>query len=138
MRDFKVRIESIKAGNSVEEDVRDRLVRYKADVSLTEKDRSPGYISLGFHLELNSVPSVGQVTISGSANLTGGREELRTMLASSDGAPPPVIVKIYERVYSTLYLLCDALMLPSPLPNLMKQQEKSSPPAMPSGESAKA
>ncbi|MBI3858697.1 MAG: hypothetical protein HY296_00440 [Thaumarchaeota archaeon] len=90
-------------------------------MSLSETARTPGDVTLEFVLEMTSQPNVARIVISGSAVMEGTKQEIQQMLVSEDPKrAPPVLNKIYERVYGTVYLLCDAMMVPHPLPNLLR------------------
>jgi hypothetical protein len=95
---------------------------YSLNVSLSEKERFSETLVLNFALELTSQPSAAKFKVAGSATLKGTKEEIKDGITAPDGnKPPPVLVTIYERVYSTLYVLSGSLNVPHPLPNLLKK-----------------
>ena len=98
------------------------LSNYSLNVSLSEKDRTADALVLSFSLELTSQPQAARFKISGTASLKGTREEIRDEITAPDEKkPPPILVTIYERVYSTLYVLAGSLKVPHPMPNLLKK-----------------
>ena len=95
---------------------------YSLNVSLSEKDRTAEALVLSFSLELTSQPQAARFKVSGSATLKGTKEEIKEEItAPDDKKPPPILVTIYERVYSTLYVLAGSLKVPHPMPNLLKK-----------------
>ena len=118
--DLQVRIEKIAADKLVAEDVGDKDVMYKVNVTMTEKEKNPGWTGIAFTLDLTSEPAVARLQVSGTAAISGTKEEILPLLSSGKQSPPPVLAEIYERAYGTIYLLCSALQVPHPLPTLMR------------------
>lgn len=95
---------------------------YSLSVSLSEKDRSTEELVLSYTLELTSQPQAAKFKVSGTATLKGSKDEIREgITAPEESKPPPVLIIIYERIYSTLYVLSGALKVPHPMPNLLKK-----------------
>ena len=95
---------------------------YSLNVSLSEKDRTAEALVLSFSLELTSQPQAAKFKVSGTATLKGTREEIKEEITAPDERkPPPILVTVYERVYSTLYVLAGSLKVPHPMPNLLKK-----------------
>ena len=118
--DLRIRIEKISAEKSTVVDMADKDVTYKVNVNIKEVEHNPGSTILAFVLDLNSEPSVAHLLLSGTATIMGRKDEVQPLLTSQNQMPPPVLAKIYERVYGTLYVLCDSLQVPHPLPTLMR------------------
>jgi hypothetical protein len=95
---------------------------YSLNVSLSERDRSSEALVLSFSLELTSHPQAAKFKVSGSATLKGTKDEIKEAIsAPDDSKPPPILLMVYERIYSTIYVLSGALKVPHPLPNLLKK-----------------
>lgn len=95
---------------------------YSLNVSLSEKDRTAEALVLSFSLELTSQPQAAKFKVSGTATLKGTKEEIKEEITAPDEKkPPPILVTVYERVYSTLYVLAGSLKVPHPMPNLLKK-----------------
>ncbi len=118
--DLRVRIDKLVVDKLVSDDVVDKDVVYKVAVTLTETEKNPGWTGLSYSLDLTSEPSVARIQISGTAAIGGTKEEVLPFLTSGTKAPPAVLAEIYERQYGTIYLLCDAIHVPHPLPTLMR------------------
>jgi len=120
--DITVLIEDVDAARLSEKATENATSNYSLNVSLAERDRNPEHLVLSFSLELTSQPAIARFKVSGSATLKGTKDEIRGgITAPDDNRPPPVLLEIYEMIYSTLYLLAGALKVPHPMPNLLKK-----------------
>jgi hypothetical protein len=120
--DIAVMIEGVDAVRLSEKVNENTNSNYALNVSLSEKDRTPEALVLGFSIELTSQPQAARFKVSGSATLKGTKDEIKEgITAPDDNKPPPVLITVYERIYSTLYVLAGALKVPHPLPNLLKK-----------------
>jgi len=117
-----VAIEDVDAARLSEKATENATSNYSLNVSLAERERNPDRLVLSYSLELTSQPAMARFKVSGSATLRGTKEEVRGgITAPDDNRPPPVLIEIYERIYSTVYLLAGALKVPHPMPNLLKK-----------------
>ena len=122
MLEVTVLIEDVDAARLSEKATDNAASNYSLNVSLAERDRSTDHLILSYSMELTSQPPTARFKLSGSATLKGSRDEIRGGITAPDmNKPPPVLVVIYERIYSTIYLLADALKVPHPMPNLLKK-----------------
>ena len=112
-------VDAVRLSDKVNENTQSN---YSLNVSLAERDRSTDHLVLSYSMELTSQPPTARFKISGSATLKGNKDEIREGITAPDmNRPPPVLLLIYERIYSTVYLLAGALKVPYPLPNLLKK-----------------
>lgn len=122
MLEVSVLVEGVDAVRLNEKASENANSNYSLNVSLSERDRSSEALVLGFTLELTSQPQAAKFKVSGSASLKGTRDEIKEGITAPDeNKPPPILVTIYERIYSTLYVLSGALKVPHPMPNLLKK-----------------
>ena len=120
--DISVLVESVEAARVSDKVSENSNSNYSLNVSLSERDRSTESLVLSFGLELTSQPQAAKFKVTGIATLKGTRDEIKEGITAPDeNKPPPVLVIIYERVYSTLYVLSGALKAPHPMPNLLKK-----------------
>jgi len=120
--DVAVLIEDVDAGRLSDKATENAVSNYSLNVSLAERDRSSEHLILSFSLELTSQPQMARFKVSGSATLKGTKDEIKEGISAPDDTrPPPVLVFIYERIYSTIYVLASALKVPHPMPNLLKK-----------------
>jgi len=120
--EVSVLVESVDADRLSEKATENANSNYSLNVSLAEKERTSEGLVLTYSLELTSQPQAARFKVSGSATLKGTRDDIKDAITAPDeNRPPPILVIIYERIYSTLYLLSSALKVPHPLPNLLKK-----------------
>jgi hypothetical protein len=120
--EITVLIEDVDASRLSEKATENATSNYSLNVSLAERERTTEHLVLSFSLELTSQPAMARFKVSGSATLKGTKDEIKGGIsAPDDSRPPPVLIEIYERIYSTLYLLAGALKVPRPMPNLLKK-----------------
>ena len=122
MLEVTVVIEDVDAARLSEKATENAASNYALNVSLAERERTTDHLVLSYSMELTSQPQTARFKISGSAALKGTRDEIKGGITAPDSnRPPPVLLIIYERIYSTVYLLADALKVPHPMPNLLKK-----------------
>jgi hypothetical protein len=121
MVELDVAIRSIEGTKLAEDVTSDSSVAFNANANLVEGDRNPGRVSLKFTIELSTNPEVAKVVISGTADLKGEDQEIEALLTPKEpDSVPPVFMKIYQKVYSIMYLLSGSLHIPYPSPGLLK------------------
>ena len=122
MLEVSVVVEDVDAGRLSEKASENATSNYSLNVSLAEKERSTEHLALSFSIELTSQPPTARFKVSGTTTLKGTRDEIKGAITSPDeNRPPPIVMFMYERVYSTLYVLAGALKVPYPMPNLLKK-----------------
>ena len=122
MLDVAVLLDTIDAVRLSDKMNENSVSNYSLNVSLSEKDRTADALVLSFSLELTSQPPAAKFKVSGTASLKGTKEEIKEEItAPDDKKPPAILITIYERVYSTLYVLAGSLKAPHPMPNLLKK-----------------
>lgn len=111
-------IEANKTADGVNEST---PVTFNVNASINESDRGPGFLNLKFSMDIETQPSAARLHVAGSATVSGKDGEIDTMLSAreADGTPT-LFMKIYQRVYPTMYLLCGSLKIPYPAPGLLK------------------
>ena len=122
MLDVTVVIEDLDASRLSEKANENANSNYSLNVSLAERDRGSDHLVLSYSIELTSQPPMARFKVSGSTTLKGTKDEIKEGITAPDeNRPPPILVMIYERIYSTIYLLAGALKVPYPMPNLLKK-----------------
>ncbi len=116
-----VEIKALEVSRTVEEAAEDMEVTFNVNSSISESDRSDGLLKLKFSIDLETSPSAARLHVAGLATLTGREEEVEKLLAAreQDGTPT-LFMKIYQRVYPTMYLLCGSLKVPYLSPGLLR------------------
>ena len=117
------RVEGVRLSEKIDADAKSE---YKLSVSMSEKKRLPGELTLNFTLDLTCQPNIAKLTVAGSVRLAGSDEEVQEIITpGEEKAPPKVVETIYERTYGLLYVLAGGLKVPSPKPNLLKKRQMS-------------
>jgi hypothetical protein len=116
-----VLVKGIEANKTSEEANESTPVTFNVNASINEADRGPGFLNLKFSMEIETQPSAARVFVSGTATVKGREDEIEEVLGKKEqDGTPTLFMKIYQRVYSTMYLLCGSLKVPYPSPGLLK------------------
>ncbi|MBI4258499.1 MAG: hypothetical protein HY619_06055, partial [Thaumarchaeota archaeon] len=103
-------------------------VAFNVNASLAESERNPQWLTVKFELNVETQPSVGKLSLAGSATIKGDGEEVQALITPKDSnSVPPVFMKIYHKLYPVIYLLCGTLKIPYPSPGLLKATYVGSP-----------
>lgn len=114
-------VETSRTSEGVDENTE---VMFAVNSSISESDRGPGFINLKFSIEMETQPSAARVFISGTASVTGKEEEIDELLAAKErDGTPTLFMRIYQRAYPTMYLLCGSLHVPYPGPGLLRRNK---------------
>jgi len=114
------RVEGVRLSDKADADAKSE---YKLAVSMSEKKRVPGELTLNFTLDLTCQPQVAKLTVAGTVKLGGPEEEVAEIITpGEEKSPPKVVETIYERTYGLLYVLAGGLKVPYPKPNLLKKR----------------
>lgn len=121
MVEVEVLIRSVEAARLSEETKDSSEVAFEVTASLTESERSPGHLAIRFNIDIQAVPQVAKMDITGVARITGEEQEIERLLTGKEaGSTPPVFMNIYKKVYAMLYLISGSLRIPYPSPGLLK------------------
>ncbi len=121
MDEISISVKSIEGKKLSDETNQDSQVLFDVDVSMTEGERNAESTLLNFTMTLESEPPAAKLVMSGTARIKGKEEEIEAMLRSTDEkSVPPLFMRIYQKVYSIMYLLCGSLDIPYPSPGLLK------------------
>ena len=121
MAEVEVALKSVEATKVSETANPDTQVVFNVNASISEGSRKTGEVVLRFSFELSTQPEIARLMANGSATVTGEDRDIDTLLtAKEEGSVPVVFMRIYQRVYATLYLVCGSLKIPYPSPGLLK------------------
>ena len=123
-----VTVKGIEATKTADEVSESTPVTFNVNSSINEADRGPGFMNLKFSMDVETQPSAARLFVSGTATLKGKEEEIDELIGAKekDGTTPTLFMKIYQRVYPTMYLLCGSLKLPYPAPGLLRLSQMAS------------
>jgi len=117
----EVKMKALEASRTVEEATANMEATFNVNSSISESDRTDGLLKLKFSVDLETSPPAAKLRVAGLATLTGREEEIEKLLAAreQDGTPT-LFMKIYQRLYPTMYLLCGSMDIPYPSPGLLR------------------
>lgn len=114
-------MKGIEANKTSEEANESTPVTFNVNASINEADRGPGFLNLKFSMDLETQPAAARVHVAGTATLKGKDDEVDEMLSAKEkDGTSTLFMKIYQRVYPTMYLLCGSLKIPYPAPGLLR------------------
>ena len=87
---------------------------------MDELNRSNNDLTLGFLLTITTKPSLVQFEASGVAVVSGGRKAFDEALGIDENSDvPKVLHTIYQKVFTSLYVLSSLIDMPYPPPDLI-------------------
>lgn len=99
-------------------------VVFSFSVNMEETDRSSESVKLNFQMVMDTEPSIAKFSIDGAAIVTGDSGEIEKMLAADPQTNvPQIFTRIYQQVYSVLFLLAGTIDVPYPSPALLKRAQ---------------
>jgi hypothetical protein len=114
-------VKGIEATKTADEANESTAVTFNVNASINEADRGPGFLNLKFSMDIETSPSAARIHVAGTATLSGKESEIdETLAAKEKDGTPALFMKIYQRVYPTMYLLCGSLKIPYPAPGLLR------------------
>ena len=120
--DVDVAVKRIETGRTAEGVTGKTEVEFNVNSSISESDRGPGFINLKFTIDMQTDPQAARLFVSGVATVKGREDDMDEFLAASEkDGTPAVFMKVYQKIYPTMFLLCGALDIPYPGPGLLRQ-----------------
>jgi len=120
--DFDVVIKGVESSRTSEDATEDAEVAFNVNSSISESDSGPGFVTLKYSIDMETQPPAAKIFVSGTARIAGKDGEIEELLSSKEkDGTPTVFMRIYQRVYPTMYLLTGALHVPYPGPGLLRQ-----------------
>ena len=90
--------------------------------NLEESDRSSDEVTLNFQMTMETEPAIAKFVVEGSATLTGEESEIEKLLSPDPQTNVPyVFTRIYQTVYSVIFMLAGTIDVPYPSPALLKR-----------------
>lgn len=99
---------------------------FDVNVKLEETERGTGEASFNFALAINTKPNIAKYDITGIVTVTGGNEVVEKLLQiNPETKVPNLLERVYERVFTSVYLLSGLINAPPPPPDLIISSAKS-------------
>jgi hypothetical protein len=100
-------------------------VVFDVDVKMDEESRTNEELTISFLITINTKPNIVQFEARGKAVIGGGRKSFEAALAVDEKSKvPKVLQTIYQRIFTSLYILSTLLETPYPPPDLIHSPEK--------------
>ncbi len=90
--------------------------------NLEESDRTSESVTLNFRMTMDTEPAIAKFVIEGSATINSEESEIEKLLsADPETNVPYVFTRIYQTVYSVIFMLAGTIDVPYPSPALLKR-----------------
>jgi hypothetical protein len=122
--DVITKIRNVSSLKSDEKATHSTPVVFSFSVNMEEVDRSSESVKLNFQMVMDTEPSIAKFSIDGTAIVTGESAEIEKILAADPQTNvPQIFTRIYQQVYSVLFLLAGTIDVPYPSPALLKRAQ---------------
>jgi len=103
-------------------------INFDVKAKLEERERRSQMVFVGFSLLLTTKPSIVKFEVEGTATLTGKDAEINKMLeVDPETKVPYVFQKVYQHVFTAMYLLSSVLNAPPPPQGLLFSHKEGVP-----------
>lgn len=90
--------------------------------NLEESERLTDEVTLNFQMTMETEPAIAKFIVEGSATVTGEESEIEKILSADPQTNVPfVFTRIYQTVYSVIFMLAGTIDVPYPSPALLKR-----------------
>ncbi|MDG6904427.1 MAG: hypothetical protein JRN20_01425 [Nitrososphaerota archaeon] len=120
--DVITRIRSVAVQKLDEKSNHNTPVIFDFGANLEEADRSSESVALNFKMTMDTEPTIAKFAIEGSAMINGEESEIEKLLSPDPETNVPyVFTRIYQTVYSVIFMLAGTIDVPYPSPALLKR-----------------
>ncbi|MHB1907377.1 MAG: hypothetical protein ACYCQJ_00745 [Nitrososphaerales archaeon] len=97
-------------------------VVFSFNVNMEEIDRNSDSVKLNFQMMMDTDPAIAKFTVDGTATVSGDLLEVEKVLSADPQTNvPEVFTRIYQQVYSVIFMLAGTIDVPYPSPALLKK-----------------
>jgi len=90
--------------------------------NLEEADRNSEGVVLNFKMTMDTEPAIAKFVVEGTAKISGEESEIEKLLSADPQTNVPfVFTRIYQTVYSVIFMLAGTVDIPYPSPALLKR-----------------
>ena len=121
MSDVEVRIEINRLEGTRMGGLKDySAVKFDIGVNMEEQERSGEQLIINFGMNITTNPSVAKFDVGGTATIIGSNRAIDNILATNPTSQVPSILHIiYQKVFTSLFLLSSLMDSPYPPPDLL-------------------
>jgi hypothetical protein len=113
-------------GTRIDTGAKPGSVAFDVDVSMDEESRTNDELTIAFNLTIRTKPALVKFEVGGTAVISGGREAFDAALEMDDeSSVPKVLHFVYQRVFTSLYLIASLIEVPYPPPDLLHSPSDS-------------
>jgi hypothetical protein len=95
-------------------------VKFDINVSMEEQERKGEQLIINFQLSITTNPNVAKFEVGGTATVIGTNRTIDSVLtANPETQVPPILHVIYQKVFTSLFILSSFLESPYPPPDLL-------------------
>ena len=125
MAPIRVKLSRVE-GSKIDTGVTPDSVIFDVDVSMDEENRTNDELTVTFNLKISTKPTLVKFEVGGTAVISGGREAFDAALEmDEESSAPKVLHFVYQRVFTSLYLIAAQLDVPYPPPDLLHSPSES-------------
>jgi hypothetical protein len=118
------KIRNVTSQKSDEKATHSTPVVFSFQVNMEEVDRTSESVKLNFQMVMDTEPAIAKFSIDGASIVTGDSAEIEKMLSADPQTNvPQIFTRIYQQVYSVLFLLAGTIDVPYPSPALLKRAQ---------------
>jgi hypothetical protein len=90
--------------------------------NLEEADRTSDSVVLNFRMTMDTEPAIAKFVVEGATTITAEEAEIEKLLSADPETDVPyVFTRIYQTVYSVIFMLAGTIDVPYPSPALLKR-----------------
>lgn len=116
------RIRNISSLKSDEKANHNTPVVFNFSVNMEEAERTTDSVKLNFQMTMDTEPAIAKFIVEGAATVSGDSAEIDKLLSADPQTNVPhVFTRIYQQVYSVIFMLAGTLDVPYPSPALLKR-----------------
>jgi hypothetical protein len=99
---------------------------FDVNVKLEEMERGTGQATFSFALAISTKPNIVKFDINGTVTVIGGNEVVEKLLQTNpETKVPNLLERVYERIFTSVFLLSSSINAPAPPPDLIRSSAKS-------------
>ena len=105
-------------------------MKFDINAKLEEKKRRSGKRVVSFVLTVDTKPSIAKFEVEGIATIEGKNPDIEKLLEVNPKKKIPLLLtRVYQRVFTSTYLLANLLDTPYPPPDMLSSGEQNKPSA---------